>query len=64
MSNLKRLANGAVVMCCGGKGCPTLRIDEASSVHITDDYGNAIKMSKDEAELISKALKQAKKDIK
>jgi hypothetical protein len=62
MSNLQRLTNGAVVMCCGGKGCPTLRLDEDSTVHITDDHGNEIKISHDEAKLIDQALQQAEED--
>lgn len=62
MSNLQRLENGAIVMCCGGKGCPTLRLDEEAQVHITDDHGNAVKMSHDEAKLISKALQQAEEE--
>jgi hypothetical protein len=59
MSNLQRLANGAIVMCCGGKGCPTLRLNE-ETVEITDDHGSMISISKDEAELIKVALDQAK----
>ena len=59
MSNLQQLENGAVVMCCGGKGCPTLRLDE-NVVYITDDHGNEVKMSNEEAELLDQALQQAK----
>ena len=61
MSNLQQLENGAVVMCCGGKGCPTLRIDD-DVVLITDDHGNEVKITSDEAELLDQALQQAKRD--
>lgn len=59
MSNLKRLTDGSIVMCCGGKGCPTLKLND-DVVSIKDDYGNTVKMTKGEAELIKQALDQAK----
>lgn len=58
MSNLQRLTDGSIVMCCGGKGCPTLKLDEGV-VEITDDYGNKVTMTQDEAKLIDTALNQA-----
>ena len=56
MNDLKKNKDGAIVLCCGGKGCPTLKV-EKENVIITDDYGNAIKISVKEAELIQTALK-------
>jgi hypothetical protein len=61
MSNLQRLTDGSIVMCCGGKGCPTLKIDN-DQVSIKDDYGNKITITEGEAELIQQALDQAKQE--
>lgn len=47
-----------IKLCCGGKGCPTIKSAENNQVVITDDYGNEIKIKKEEAELIHEALKQ------
>jgi len=56
MSNLSISSNGEVLLCCGGKGCPVLVKDDQDRVKITDDYGNQIDISLDEARLIAEAV--------
>lgn len=49
--------NGNAVVLCGGKACcPELNINESGDVEIKDDYGNKVRMSKDQAKLINKAI--------
>lgn len=61
MSMLNRNSSGDVILCCGGKGCPTLRQVE-DRVQIKDDDGNTIDISVGEAELIAEAIKQEQAD--
>ncbi len=58
MNDLKKNNDGAIVLCCGGKGCPTLKVED-KKVTITDDFGGKIKMSVEEAKLIQTALQQS-----
>lgn len=49
--------NGDAVILCGGKACcPELNFNDAGEVEIKDDYGNKVRMSKDQAKLINKAI--------
>ena len=50
-----KVVNNTVKLCCGGKGCPEVKIN-SDRVEITDDYGNTIRITKEEADLIPKAL--------
>lgn len=59
MSILNRNLNGDIILCCGGKGCPTLNV-EGDSVNIKDDHGGEIKISIGEAKLIKQAIDQAR----
>ena len=63
MSILNRNSSGEVILCCGGKGCPTLKRVE-DRVKIKDDDGNSIDISIGEAELIAKAIEQEKENNK
>ena len=56
MSILNRNNGGEVILCCGGKGCPTLKKVE-DRIKIKDDFGNTIDISVGEANLIADALK-------
>lgn len=47
--NLTILDSGAVKVCCGGNGCPTISEAGDGYVYITDDDGNQIKVKKEEA---------------
>jgi hypothetical protein len=44
-----------VILCCGSKRCPELKIED-DQVTITDDYGQKINISKEQASLIPQAL--------
>ena len=59
MNQLQKLTDGTVVLCCGGKGCPKLKIDDNKRVSIKDDLGNEINISLEEAKLIDQALAQS-----
>lgn len=50
-------ANDTVRLCCGKKGCPTIKDIGDGMVEITDDDGNKIVVKKEEAELISDGVK-------
>jgi len=45
-----------IFMCCGKANCPSVSINKEGLVEITDDYGNSVKMNKDEASLIHDAI--------
>lgn len=49
----------SVRLCCSGKkGCPTVtELADGIWVEITDDFGNKIKVKKEEAALISDGVK-------
>jgi hypothetical protein len=49
-----------VFMCCGKAGCPSVEFNEEGLVQISDDFGNTVKMNKDEAKLIAGAVEQLK----
>jgi hypothetical protein len=52
---IRRNANGSVTLCGRGDGkcCPTMQIIDENRVKITDDYGNSIIVTKEEAALMS-----------
>ena len=47
-----------IFMCCGKQKCPNVEITDEELVQISDDYGNSVKMKKEEAELITAAVNQ------
>ena len=49
---------GSVLLCCGGKACPKLSINEENNVIIEDDDGSTVVITKAQASLISQALEQ------
>ena len=55
-----KMKNGAVILCCGGKGCPELKIQD-NHVIIKDDDGKVVKMTKAQAALIPEAIKKLTK---
>ena len=52
MNDLKTNKDGAIILCCGGKGCPLLKLED-DRVIITDDDGNTIDIIKKEGFKIS-----------
>jgi len=61
MNILKKLKDGAVMMCCGKDKCPVMRFTEDKQIRIEDDYGNHVIMEVDQAKLITEALKELSK---
>ena len=49
-----------IFMCCGKANCPSVEINEEGLVEIKDDYGNSVKMKKEEAALLKDAVAQLK----
>jgi hypothetical protein len=47
--------NDTVILCCGSKRCPQLKIVD-DVVKITDDYGQTISISREQAGLIPQAI--------
>ena len=47
--------NNKIKLCCGGRGCPVLEVNN-DKLTITDDDGNIVTMTKEQAELIPAAL--------
>ena len=45
-----------VFMCCGKANCPSVKKSVDSYIEISDDFGNKIKVKKEEASLISEAV--------
>ena len=46
----------SVILCCGSKRCPVIKVKDQNDVQITDDYGQTITISKQQAGLIADAL--------
>lgn len=46
-----------IKLCCGGRGCPTIEKQDENVV-ITDDDGNKVTITLEEAKLIPGALDQ------
>ena len=54
---MKKINDNEIVL-CGGKGCcPVLTLSK-NSVTIKDDYGSEVKMTKEQALLVSLAIKE------
>lgn len=55
---IRRNPNGTVTLCGrpGGKCCPTMQIIDENRVKITDDYGNSIVVTKEEAALMGSGV--------
>ena len=53
---MKILPNSSVKLCpCNKSGCPTIEKD-GDNVKITDDFGDSVKMSMDEAKELAEAV--------
>lgn len=55
---LKLTKDGGVVLCGRKTCCPVLRRVDDENITITDDDGNVVKMSVEQAKLIGQALDQ------
>jgi hypothetical protein len=53
-----RKEEGKVFMCCGKAGCPSVELNSDGLVEIKDDYGNSVKMKKEEASLLKDAVSE------
>jgi len=53
-----------IFMCCGKANCPSVEINNEGLIEIKDDYGNSVKMKKEEAVLIEGAVEELKKNAK
>jgi len=53
-----------IFMCCGKANCPSVEINGEGLIEIKDDYGNSVKMKKEEAALIEGAVEELKKNAK
>lgn len=45
-----------IFMCCGKANCPSVEVDDEGLIQIKDDYGNSVKMKKEEASLLKDAV--------
>jgi hypothetical protein len=52
-----RVNKNSIRLCCNKKGCPVVTDIGDNMVEITDDYGNKIKVKKEEAILLSDGVK-------
>lgn len=55
--------NHTVILCCGSKRCPVLTVKD-DQVSITDDYGQEINITLEQASLIPQALEMLNKDVR
>ena len=46
-----------IKLCCGGRGCPTIECNDGIII-ITDEQGNKVTLTKEEASLIPSALRK------
>lgn len=57
-NDIRIINNRTVSLCCGKPNCPTVQTSEDGEwVTITDDFGNKIRVKKEEAALISDGVK-------
>lgn len=56
MDFVKRVSNNTVKLCCGGRGCPTIKDLGNGTYEVTDDNGNVVILKKDELKLVSDAV--------
>jgi hypothetical protein len=54
---LKRLSKNEVQLCGRGKCCPIITKLDDGNYEVLDDYGNKIKVKKEELEMVSDAVK-------
>jgi hypothetical protein len=54
---IQRESEKTVRLCCNKKNCPTVTDIGDGMVEIADDYGNIIKVKKEQASLISDGVK-------
>ena len=55
---IRKNPNGSITLCGRGNGkcCPTMQIIDENHVKITDDYGNSIIVTKEEAALMGNGM--------
>jgi|SaaInlStandDraft_2_1057019.scaffolds.fasta_scaffold178488_2 hypothetical protein len=58
--NLKRKGD-SILLCCRKKKCPAISRHDENHVKITDDDGNTVKITIEQAGLIGSALKHLEK---
>jgi hypothetical protein len=51
--DIRIINSRSVSLCCGKKNCPVVTELADGMIEITDDYGNKIRVKKEEAALIS-----------
>lgn len=51
--SIVKINDSSVRLCCGKNNCPVVTELPDGMIEITDDYGNKIKVKKEEASLIS-----------
>ena len=54
---LKRLSENEVQLCGRGKCCPIITKIDEDNYEVQDDYGNKIKVKKEELNLVADAVK-------
>lgn len=54
---LKRLSENEVQLCGRGKCCPIITKLDEDNYEVQDDYGNKIKVKKEELNLVADAVK-------
>ena len=47
-----------VLLCCGGKGCPSVKKGNRKTIEISDDFGGKVKLTLEEAVQLPAALKE------
>lgn len=60
--SIKTNADGAKILCCNGRKCPTVKLLPNDIVEIKDDYGNTTVVSLDQAKLIYPAVQELIRD--
>lgn len=60
---LKRLSQNEVQLCGRGKCCPIITKIDEDNYEVADDYGNKIKVKKEELDLVADAVKALDKPI-
>ena len=54
--NIKIQSQNNILLCCGKKGCPSIKREDANSYILTDDLGGQIKLNAEELKAIPEAI--------
>ncbi len=53
-----KIKNKEVLLCCGGKACPTVKKTSPKTIEIADDFGGKVILTPEQAKQLPEALQE------